>query len=203
MSHWTYINGIVVVSPPGVTQHQKRYVLETVLDHLPVVSGSERDMNVHVIQHAHYNGWSSHNEFGEPMLRGFRPGGRDSMDTQDEYTLVLEGCFRDREFEQTMREFTKWMYRLAKRVWVKDVLVRVCCYEKEYIFRDARPFDAMTEPFSWNKESGGEPAWTEYLFWDRAKNSDYPMKLYYKYFADPENDAETERRMAYDCGERR
>lgn len=50
MSSWTYVHGTIVASPPGRTQHEKRYILETVLDHLPVVTGSERDMEVYVIQ---------------------------------------------------------------------------------------------------------------------------------------------------------
>ena len=43
MSWWTYINGTITVSPMGRTQAEKRYILETVLDHLPLVTGSERD----------------------------------------------------------------------------------------------------------------------------------------------------------------
>ena len=50
MSWWTYVHGTIVVSPMGRTQAEKRYILDTVLEHLPVVSGSERDMNVYVIQ---------------------------------------------------------------------------------------------------------------------------------------------------------
>ena len=55
MSSWTYVHGTIVVSPLGRTQHEKRYILETVLDHLPVVTGSERDMEVYVIQKRGYN----------------------------------------------------------------------------------------------------------------------------------------------------
>lgn len=50
MSSWTYITGTITVSPIGRTQAEKRYILDTVLAHLPIVSGSERDMNVYVIQ---------------------------------------------------------------------------------------------------------------------------------------------------------
>lgn len=50
MSHWTYVSGIVEVRPIGNTQPQKRYILDTVLEHLPVVSGSEGNMKVHVVQ---------------------------------------------------------------------------------------------------------------------------------------------------------
>ena len=39
MSWWTYIHGTIVVSPTGRTQAEKRYVLDTVLDHLPRVTG--------------------------------------------------------------------------------------------------------------------------------------------------------------------
>ena len=50
MSYWTYVNGNIIVSPMGRTQAEKRYILETVLDHLPLVTGSEKNMNVYIIQ---------------------------------------------------------------------------------------------------------------------------------------------------------
>ena len=46
MSSWTYINGTVTVCPMGRTQPEKRYILETVLNHLPRVTGSGGDMDV-------------------------------------------------------------------------------------------------------------------------------------------------------------
>lgn len=50
MSWWTYVNGTVVVHPMGRTQAEKRYILDTVLAHLPLVTGSEEDMNIYIIQ---------------------------------------------------------------------------------------------------------------------------------------------------------
>lgn len=41
MSWWTYINGSIVVYPMGRTQPEKKYILDTVLAHLPLVTGSE------------------------------------------------------------------------------------------------------------------------------------------------------------------
>ena len=41
MSYWTHINGVIDVSPMGRTPAEQRYILETVLNHLPIVSGSE------------------------------------------------------------------------------------------------------------------------------------------------------------------
>ncbi len=64
MSSWVYINGTITVSPIGCTQAQKRYILDTVLAHLPIVSGSEKDMDVYVIQKNGHNSSCSHDEFG-------------------------------------------------------------------------------------------------------------------------------------------
>lgn len=65
MSYWTYVNGTITVSPMGRTQAEKEYILKTVLNHLPLVTGSERDMNVYIIQKNGSNTCSSCDEFGE------------------------------------------------------------------------------------------------------------------------------------------
>lgn len=206
MSFWTYISGTVTVSPMGRTQAEKRYILDTVLDHLPLVTGSERDMDIYIIQKNGYNSSSSHTEFGE--WGGYRKWKTLSTETQDEYILVIDGAFRDRMFDQTYREFQKWLCRFAKRVDVSDVLVEVKDYEKTSLIRNPylkrkeswnTVYGQMNEKPTWcyNKGECSEPNWCEYLMWDRAKNSDYPMMLVYKYFADEENDKEVERRMRY------
>ena len=142
MSMWTYINGTITVSPMGRTQAEKRYILDTVLKHLPVVTGSERDMNVYVIQKNGYNSSSSCDEFGYSTNNLTDSHGSKSqrygyLRIQDEYILVVNGSFRDREFEQTLQEFNKWICRLAKRISVEDVLVEIkgyerICYSKEW-----------------------------------------------------------------------
>ena len=197
MSWWTYIQGVVTVSPLGRTQSEKRYILETVLDHLPLVTGSERDMNIHIVQKSGYDMSSSHTEFGE--WGGYRDWKTLSTETQSQYILVLEGSFRDRMFEQTYKEFQKWICRLAKRVSVEDVLVEIQAYEKSVIIRNTDDvYGKMFEYPSWScGNDTGEPTWCEYLMWDRAKGCDFPMMLAYKYFADEENDKEVERRLEY------
>ena len=50
MSYWSFVHGTVTVLPFGRTQAEKRYLLDTVLDHLPKVTGSEGDMNIYCIQ---------------------------------------------------------------------------------------------------------------------------------------------------------
>lgn len=68
MSSWTYIQGTITVSPIGRTQAEKRYILDTVLAHLPIVSGSEKDMDVYVIQKNGHNSSCSCDEFGEELI---------------------------------------------------------------------------------------------------------------------------------------
>lgn len=209
MSYWTYVHGTIVVSPMGRTQAEKRYILETVLDHLPVVSGSERDMTVYILERSGYSTSCSHNEFGEPVCR-------DTMGKkyQNKYILVVDGALRDRMFNQTFREFQKWLCRLAKRVDVEETLVEINDgYYKSSLIRNLAiegddiyetVYGQMFEDPTWvqrrNGVEYGEPNWCEYLMWDRAKNSDYPMMLGYKYYGDHENDAEVERRLRYRKG---
>lgn len=189
MSYWTYVTGVITVSPMGRTQHEMTYILNTVLDHLPKVTGSERDMNVYVVQKANYNSSCSHNEFGEWI-----PGDRHRRQT--DYLVIIEGSFRDRMFDETKRELNKWLNRLAKRVLVEDICVKLDGQGKMLLITDHEPYNQMYELPTWNNDTG-EPAWAEYLMWDSGVDSEYPIMLGYKYFNDPENDAEAERRIAY------
>ena len=214
MSYWTYITGTITVSPIGRTQAQKRYILDTVLAHLPIVSGSERDMNVYVIQKNGHNSSSSCDEFGERTnnltdWHGNKTRSRGWLYTQDEYILVVDAALRDREFNQTYREFIKWFVRLGKRVMIENILVKIRGYDKSTIIKDycvqnekysyQNVFFNLFEDISRTKDNG-EPNWCEYMLYSRAKDSDYPMMLAYKYFNDKENDEEVERRIEYERG---
>lgn len=190
MSYWTYVNGTVTVSPLGRTQAEKRYILETILDHLPFVTGSERDMNIYIVQKKGHDHSSSHTEFGE--WGGYRNWDTLSTEVQSEYILVVNGSFRDRMFEQTYKEFQKWLCRLAKRISVEDVLVEIQAYEKSVIVRNTDDiYGKMFEYPSWSNDTG-EPTWCEYLMWKRMDKYDYPRILGYKYFKDEENDKQVE-----------
>lgn len=138
MSYWTYINGTVEVLPFGATQHEREYVLKTTLDHLPIVSGSERDMEVDILPGRGYDEVSSCDEFGEVTnnLRdryGRRNRKNGGLYLQSKYILIISASLRDREFDQTYREFIKWLCRLAKRILVENVLIKVEGYGKSII----------------------------------------------------------------------
>lgn len=211
MSYWTYINGVITVSPMGRTQQEKKYILDTVLEHLPIVSGSEKDMNIYTIEKKGCRISCSHDEFGERTNNllddyGDRSRRRGSLKLQDEYLIIVEASLRDRLFKETYKEFQKWLCRLAKRVQVEDVLVEVRGYSKSSIIRNPRiqnsaifdtVYGQMFENPTWvqSEKESKEPNWCEYLMWDRAINGDMPMLLEYKYYANKENDKEAERRL--------
>ena len=214
MSNWSYIQGTITVSPIGCTQAQKRYILDTVLAHLPIVSGSEKDMDVYVIQKNGHNSSCSYDEFGEITNNlvdsyGQKSRVRGWLYTQDEYILVVDAALRDREFDQTYREFIKWLVRLGKRVMIDNILVKISGYDKSTIIKDYRVqnekysyqnvFFNLFEDTSWMNDNG-EVNWCEYMLYPKAKDSDYHMMLAYKYFNDDENDKEVERRMEYERG---
>lgn len=86
MSSWTYVQGLIELDVPGRTQAEKNYILQTVIDHLPKVTGSEKSMNIYTIQTAGHDSWQNFDEFYN-RVEDFR--------TQSRYFLVLDGNLRD------------------------------------------------------------------------------------------------------------
>lgn len=188
MSYWTYIMGTIKVSPLGRTQAEKEYILKTVLDHLPFVTGSEEDMYIHVNQCGGFDSHSSDNEFGDECRYQKRRysnnhawGMAGWMETQSDYMITIEGHFRDRFLSETIKEFNKWLCRLAKRIMVIEMLVKITG-EKSVLFNYGydNPYYQMFEEPSWT--GSGEHNWCEYLMWDRSSESLYPAKLERKYY---------------------
>ena len=96
MSMWTYVRGLIELVVPGRTQAEKDYILQTVIDHLPKVTGSEYGMNVYTIRANGHNHWSNRDEL-DHLKWDFK--------TQSKYFLVLDGSLRDRHYEDTLKEF--------------------------------------------------------------------------------------------------
>lgn len=196
MSSWTYVNGTITVDAIGRTQAEKEYILKTVLDHLPLVTGSEEDMYTYLIQANGYICTTNTDEFGQfsNLLTddyGTHSQKRGHLKTQDRYFIVVDGSFRDRQFDTTFAEFNKWLCRLSKRVIVRDVLVKLSGFGKEYLFTNKNDvYGEMFEETTWSNP-GGEPAWCEYLVWQDG-TSGYPRLLEYKYYNNAENDKRVE-----------
>lgn len=204
MSYWTHIMGVIEVSPMGRTQHEKTYILNTVLEHLPQVTGSEGNMHVIVNQHPDSNMYSSHDEFGmrtNNLKDRYGDYSRDRgwMAYTDRYYLLVLGDLRDRQFCQTFTEFQKWLCRLAKRCLVCDMSVCIsadCGKSINLIYGYDNPYHGMFEWSSWGNDDE-EPAWYEYLMWEPDTKSCLPLNHVYKYFKDDDVDAEMERRIKW------
>lgn len=183
MSSWTYINGMITVAPLGETQFEKKYVLETILSHLPLVTGSEKNMATHIIQKAGFNERSNNDEFGQHsnLLNSNEYWECGWMIAQSEYIIVVEGALRDREYLQTLKEFNNWICRLSKRCFVTYTLVNISSHEQSTILtNNKKVYSDMYEYPAYGHE-GIEPNWAEYLMWQPMKDSQYPALLAYKY----------------------
>lgn len=193
MSNWTYINGIVNVYPMGRTQAEKKYILDTVLDHLPKVYGSEGDMDIYPIQMNGMNCSSNCDEFQIPK--------KDWRETQSHYILTINGNLRDTDFDMTFKNFQKWICRLAKRIHVGCALVRIqeSWSGQDIIITSKNDvYSNMFEPPTWtDANKTGEPNWCEYLMWNATPNYSYPEMLMYKYYRNENNDKEVYRRLKY------
>ena len=200
MSWWTYVRGTIYVDVPGRTQPEIEYILKTVLDHLPVVTGSENDMEVHFVKRAFYSCSSSCDEFGMRTNNlkddyGSHSRRHGMLDVQSQYILVLDGSLRDREFEETKREFIKWLCRLSKRLFIADIMVEISSYKKSWVIKDTRGFCDMHESPSWADE--GSIAWWEYLMWDRCPGTDVPLQIASKLWDYDVSNEEMKRRRKF------
>ena len=187
MSLWTHVFGLIEVNSYEDSPARSRCAVEVVLEHQPKVTGSEGDMHTALLATPGSYDWSSCNEFGE-----WREGG---IKIPNQYLIILSGDLRDRTFEQTKRELTKWFVRLSKRLWVRKILVRLDgdCGES-LVFDDAEPFSNMNEI---GVDYDGEIPWLSYLFGDYDPYTGYPLGLMEKYHSDPEIDAEMDRRREF------
>lgn len=149
MSNWTYVQGLIELDVPGRTQAEKNYILQTVIDHLPKVTGSEKPMNVYTIQTAGYDSWQNFDEFYNRV---------EDFKTQSRYFLVLDGNLRDRYYEDTFKELNKFLNRLGKRLMVDSVCVRLYNYEHSHIFTNEN--DCYRNMFD------SENPWYSYLMWE-------------------------------------
>lgn len=119
MSMWTYIRGLIELDVPGRTQAEKDYILQTVIDHLPKVTGSERNMEIHTVRAYGYDMWSNRDELDNLAL---------DFKTQSRYFLVLDGSLRDRYYKDTFKELNKFLNRLAKRLMIDSAHVELNDY---------------------------------------------------------------------------
>ena len=161
MSNWTSVKGILEIDTPGRTQAECQYVVDTVISHLPKVTGSEHDMDIYVIKCAGTNVSSDYDEFGKYT--------EDGVSYQSRYMIAVDGDLRDRYFEETKEAFMNWLDIFTQRLFTTKCIVKITGYSKESKKRKEEIIspdeDYLTSKLITNDEEKATVAWCNYLMW--------------------------------------
>lgn len=190
MKNWTHISGTILVNPLGDSQPEKRYILEMILRHLPKLDGY-----VYVVPAKGFESSQNFDDFGcqSNLLSSFEDK---LLKQQDTYILVVDCHIGEGEFSEIVRCFMKWLCRLAKRIFISYITIRIEDDDRDYIFTDDSALRRLYEWPSWaNNER--KPSWGEAFMYERAKHSMFPLLLEYKYCQNDDTDREMERRMEW------
>ena len=115
ISWWTYVAGVIEVDTFARSDAEAIYLAQTVVNHLPRITGSERDVEFHLTKPSGYCSSSNVDEFNQEsdlyndeFCRMFV--------TQERILITIYGNLRDRMFKRTLRETTKMLARLSSRL---------------------------------------------------------------------------------------
>lgn len=167
MSWWTHVTGIIKASVPARTNTETMYVAQTVLDHLPEITGSEGGVNTHVYLEDGYNVSQNRDEFFNRSNLGKSDGFGDykSFNTQTKVLITLSGNLRNRMFSETYRETLKFMCRLSKRLVIDDCLIRIGGEDRGCILTNKN--NCFGKMYSYDGEN-----WTDYLRWSHVRDEE-------------------------------
>lgn len=155
MSRWTYVTGVVEVDTCARSDAEAMYLAQTVVNHLPRITGSEQDVEFHFLRPNGYCSSSNVDEFGK-RSNLYDDSHFHTFDTQEKVLIVMHGRLRDRIFEQTLHETAKKMLvRLSSRLLVTSCSVRVKSDKGETFLFD-------NPEWICNREI---TEWTRYLLW--------------------------------------
>lgn len=108
----TKIFGTLDVSLYNFPKEERRKVMESIIERLPKISGTYRDMDIELID-------------------------KGSFDKRDSYFIILSGELLGKNYFKALKEMEEFLEKLARKVWVVDVLVSVTDYREEKIFNDS------------------------------------------------------------------
>lgn len=154
MSFWTYCVGAIRVDVPGQTNEEVMYIVGTALKHLPKVTGSEHDMQVSYHLCEGYSCSSSYDELGQ-MSNLYDDERFQTFETQTHVVITVNGWFRDRMLGETVKEFSNWLCRLAKRLPIDQCSVQIADYSREVLFTNKN--DWLSEMYD------NDGPWSDYL----------------------------------------
>lgn len=117
MSMWAYVCGAITVDVPGETQAECTYLLQTALYHMPKICGSVDSCGIYIVQREGYNTTSNDDESYNEIEGVSR--------YQSTYIVVLSGDLMDVSVKETYKNVVKFLCRLSKRIWVKEMSITI------------------------------------------------------------------------------
>lgn len=133
MSKWVQVVGTIVVDTFAESSAEAMFIAQTVVNHLPKITGSERDVEYYLNLIKDYNSSSNCDEFGK-FSNLYNCQDFHCFKSQTWVLITLQGSLRDREIQETLKETTKMLNRLSTRLWVRDCIISLHGYDKGYVF---------------------------------------------------------------------
>ena len=152
MSRWTHICGAFEADTLEQTSWDAMARIEEAIHHAPRVDGSEGWLKMHARLEDGYRISSNVDEYGQPsnLYTETKFGG---FETQSVVVVDCVGHLRDTTFDDTLRQLTKALVRIAK-----DVSVHHCCIAvwedggREFVIKDY--WGWLHDLFRMNREGG-------------------------------------------------
>lgn len=138
MSIWSYVYGLIEVDTMARSSEEAMYLAKTVVNHLPKIRGSEKCAKYHFALADGYNQCSNVDEFGEVSNLAIWGNWVGLFESQTEVFITIEGELRDTEFNSALRDVVRMLNRLAKRLYIRECLVRVSSYKNEVIINNPK-----------------------------------------------------------------
>lgn len=133
MSSWTHVFGVIEADTFARSEAEAMYIAQTVINHLPKIRGSEHDVEFHLNKPNWTNCSSGTDEFGH-WSNLYNDSYFKCFERQTCVLITMSGSLRDTEFKDTLRQTTKMLARLSKRLFVDNCLVSVKGNEDNFVF---------------------------------------------------------------------
>lgn len=125
MSTCTHVLGTMEIDVYGCAQYECEYNLKKVLEHLPIVYGSEENMYITSFIKPGYGTVSSNTDEFDNFSNLAKNGKGKLFEFQTRYILVLSGDLWDTTYEQTYRSIVKCIRKIIKNFFLVSMNINI------------------------------------------------------------------------------
>lgn len=134
MSVWSFVNGSIKVNTMARSSAEAMYIAQTVVDHLPLIEGSEGPAKLYLNLVKGHNVSSNVDEFNRMSNLARYENYHKLFEHQTNVLITVNGGLRDVEFKKAVHDTTKMLARLSSRLWVNECVISVDSEDKSYVF---------------------------------------------------------------------